>query len=195
MRHGVKRAILSVLMLALWPWAAAERLARRLLGRDVWLGCHGQFLSLIPGEWGVWWRAAYYHLVLAACPLDVGIQFGAMITHSGTTLGHRVYLGGYTTVGWARIDDDVLLADHVQVLSGAHHHLTPTRDGPSPATRRRQIVIGAGSWIGANAVVMADVGEAAIVGAGSVVTRPVAAGLRVAGIPARPLAGKGAAAP
>jgi acetyltransferase-like isoleucine patch superfamily enzyme len=45
--------------------------------------------------------------------------------------------------------------------------------------------IGSGTWIGANAVVMADVGEGAVVGAGSVVTRPVPPYAIAAGNPAQ----------
>jgi acetyltransferase-like isoleucine patch superfamily enzyme len=52
-----------------------------------------------------------------------------------------------------------------------------------------QVTIGRGAWIGAGAVVLADVGEHAVVAAGAVVVKPVAAGQRVAGVPAKPLGG------
>jgi acetyltransferase-like isoleucine patch superfamily enzyme len=42
-----------------------------------------------------------------------------------------------------------------------------------------------GSWIGSNAVVMADVGAGCIVGAGAVVTRPLPPRVLAAGVPAR----------
>jgi acetyltransferase-like isoleucine patch superfamily enzyme len=45
--------------------------------------------------------------------------------------------------------------------------------------------IGAGSWIGSAAVVMADVGRDSVVGAGAVVTKPVPNRVVVAGVPAR----------
>jgi virginiamycin A acetyltransferase len=49
------------------------------------------------------------------------------------------------------------------------------------------IRIGAGTWIGSAAVVMADVGHDAVVGAGAVVTRPVPDAVVAAGVPARVL--------
>jgi acetyltransferase-like isoleucine patch superfamily enzyme len=50
---------------------------------------------------------------------------------------------------------------------------------------RTRVRIGAGSWIGASTVVMADVGRDSIVGAGSVVTQPVPERTVAAGVPAR----------
>src|SRR3989442_652923 len=49
----------------------------------------------------------------------------------------------------------------------------------------RRVRIGAGAWIGANSVVMADVGADSIVGAGAVVTKSIPPGVKAAGVPAR----------
>lgn len=53
------------------------------------------------------------------------------------------------------------------------------------------IRIGSGAYLGANVTVLpgCSIGREAVVGAGAVVTRPVADGEVVAGVPARPLAG------
>ena len=49
----------------------------------------------------------------------------------------------------------------------------------------KRIVIGERSWIGEGSIVMADIGDDCIVGAGSVVTNPVQNNEVVAGNPAR----------
>jgi acetyltransferase-like isoleucine patch superfamily enzyme len=50
-----------------------------------------------------------------------------------------------------------------------------------------RVRIGAGSWIGSNAVVLADVGRDTVVAAGAVVTRPLPDRVIAAGVPARVL--------
>jgi len=51
----------------------------------------------------------------------------------------------------------------------------------------KRICIGNDVWIGSNSVIMEDIGNGSVVGAGSVVTKPVEAFTIVAGNPAREL--------
>jgi virginiamycin A acetyltransferase len=53
--------------------------------------------------------------------------------------------------------------------------------------------IGSGTWVGAGAVIMADVGRGSIVGAGAVVTKPVPDRVLAAGVPARVIRSRDAA--
>ncbi|MGN8000960.1 sugar O-acetyltransferase [Sphingomonas sp. 22176] len=86
-----------------------------------------------------------------------------------------------------RIGAGALIGPGVQILTADH-----PRD---PATRGqmlecgRPVTIGRNVWIGGGALVLPGVaiGDDAIVGAGSVVTRDVPAGITVAGNPARSL--------
>jgi acetyltransferase-like isoleucine patch superfamily enzyme len=75
----------------------------------------------------------------------------------------------------------------VHITSGRHTHGTgeasvPIRDQEGTATIVR---VGAGSWIGSAAVVMADVGKNSVVGAGAVVTSPIPDNVVAAGVPAK----------
>ena len=83
------------------------------------------------------------------------------------------------------IGDEVLIATNVQILTATH---------PLDAPRRRAwwefakpIAIADGVWIGGGALILpgVSVGENAVVGAGAVVTRDVAANTVVVGNPAR----------
>jgi acetyltransferase-like isoleucine patch superfamily enzyme len=65
-------------------------------------------------------------------------------------------------------------------------------EGTPPAFQsknERDVVIGNGVWIGANAVITAGVtiGEGCIIGAGSVVTHDLPANMICAGVPAQPI--------
>ena len=90
-----------------------------------------------------------------------------------------------------RIGDTTQIGPGVQIL-GADH----PRD---PAQRRamlefgQPVIIGANVWIGGGAIILPGVtiGDDAIIGAGSIVTRDVAAGSTVAGNPARPISRRG----
>jgi len=84
------------------------------------------------------------------------------------------------------IDDGTQIGSNVQIL---------TADHPRDAALRRQglengkpIRIGRNVWIGSGAIILpgVTVGDDAIVGAGSVVTRDVSSGATVMGNPARP---------
>jgi acetyltransferase-like isoleucine patch superfamily enzyme len=92
--------------------------------------------------------------------------------------------GGFETA-WARIGDEAQIGPGALVVAGNHRI-----DGPGPVRSlgfdERDVVIGAGAWLGANAVVIGcTVGEGAVIGAGSVVTTDVPARAVAIGAPAR----------
>lgn len=89
-----------------------------------------------------------------------------------------------------RIGAGTKLGPGVQILTAEH-----PRDAALRAMQLesgRPVTIGRNVWIGGGAQVLPGVtiGDDAIVGAGSVVTHDVAAGVTVAGVPARVLSGK-----
>jgi acetyltransferase-like isoleucine patch superfamily enzyme len=152
-------------------------------------------IARLAGMRGVLWRQAFYKKTLSRCGKDVYVGFQSVFSMREAELGDRVYIGRFCSVGFAKIGDEVMLADHVQILSGGKEHILEDASADNRGNRQsydqvyRQIRIGKGSWIGAGAVVMADVGERAIVGAGAVVTRPVASNSVVAGVPAKAIVG------
>lgn len=105
------------------------------------------------------------------------------------TLGKNVYIGSYCTIGWANIEDYVLIASHVSITSGKRVHHFDRTDTPIALQggTKTAVRIGRGSWIGEGAIVMADVGEECIIGAGAVVTKPIPAWSIAVGVPARVL--------
>lgn len=187
MKTVIKAIVHGIALLLVLPFALLEKAARALAGRDVFFAGQAEFFSLFPGKAGSYLRNAFYFLTLQRCPLHLRFLLGTMFTHSEAQLGERVYFGAHCIIGMAKIGDDTLLADHVYVLSGRHQHGTtdsaaPIQDQPQTFT---QVTIGKNVWIGTNSVIMADVGDDCIIGAGSVVVRPIPSGSVAVGNPAK----------
>ena len=171
------------------PLVVSFAVRAALFGRDRALQASTQLLALIPGIVGQYIRRAYLSRTIAACHKTVTIEFGTTISRAGTRLDAHAYIGPGCHLGLVHIERDVLIAAGVHVPSGAHTHRIddlsqPIREQPHD---ERQVRIGAGSWIGEAAVIMADVGRDTIVGAGAVVTRPLPPRSVAAGVPARVL--------
>lgn len=162
-----------------------------LIGRPRAFSAASERLARVPGLWGLYVRAAFYRRTLARVGRDVHFGFMSLLSKPQARIGDGVYIGRFCALGLVDLDNDVMLADGVQVLSGRHTHGSgpqagqPMRDNPQ---HYEPVHIGRGAWLCAGSVVMADVGADALVAAGAVVVRPVAEGRRVAGIPARPMA-------
>lgn len=176
-------------MLAL-PSLLGYALGSALLGKERAFALASEKLAVRGGQLGIYIRQAFYRYTTGGVGRDVCFGFMSVFSKPAVRIGQRVYIGRFCSIGWADIQDDVMLADGVQVLSGRHQHGTgsaqgqPVRDN---AQTYKKITLGRGAWIGAGAVVMADVGAGAVVAAGAVVVKPVSPGARVGGVPAKPL--------
>ncbi len=169
-----------------WPYLLIYRLDKCILGpRRAFTG-GSERVARIPGLLGVYIRQAFYRRTMNHVGSDVYFGFMSVFSKPEVYLGDRVYIGRFCSIGWARLDSDVMLADGVQILSGRHQHGGgEVQIGPDEPVRYEPVHIGSGSWLGANAVVMADVGSQSIIGAGAVVVRPVPDCVRAVGVPAK----------
>ncbi len=105
-------------------------------------------------------------------------------------LGERVYINsGCVFIDTARIEvgDGSMFGPGVHIYCADHHHDADKRK--AGLERALPVSIGANVWIGGGAKILpgVTVGDDAIIGAGSIVTKNVAAGTRVVGNPARVL--------
>jgi len=154
--------------------------------RAVYLtGAH--MVAVAPGILGDYLRAAFYHLTLRSCSLRSRISFGVIFSNPDATVGLGAYIGAYCVLGRVRIGEHVQIASLVQVISGSKQHGRDEHGNlmTGEAGVFEAVSIGANAWVGAAAIVMADVGEKSTIGAGSVVTKPVPAGVVAVGNPAR----------
>jgi len=113
-----------------------------------------------------------------------------LISDRVVEIGDRCLIGrGSSIVGHLeiRIEDDVYFGPNVYVTD--QNHAVDQLDLPigRQSEPERPVSIGAGSWLGTNAVVLPGVtiGRHVAVGAGSVVTADLPDGVVAAGVPAR----------
>jgi acetyltransferase-like isoleucine patch superfamily enzyme len=147
----------------------------------------GQTFALVPGLPGVFLRRCFYYWTLKTCSLSSTIGYLTYFTLRDAEVGPRVYIGVSAMLGSVSLGEGSLIGSRVSIVNGGWQHqfgadgkLTPC----NPATLPR-IRIGAETWVGEGAVLLADVGDRCIVAAGSVVSNPVPDGCIVGGNPAR----------
>ena len=189
MREGLKAFAHAAAWLAVTPSVVSWWLRARLMGADRALEGSSQAWALVPGLCGQYLRRAFLSRTLHSCASTATIEFGTLFSSASASIGDRAYIGPRCHLGWAIVERDALLAAGVHVPSGARTHgiddpLTPIRDQPR---KKMPVRIGAGSWIGSAAVVMADVGRDAVIAAGAVVAKPIPDRTIAGGVPARVL--------
>lgn len=185
----MKTAAFWIATVAVLPALLSYRLRSAMFGPDRALEGSTQALGLVPGILGQYLRRAFLCRVLSSCHRSATVEFGVLFSSAGTRLDENVYVGPRCHLGLVHLGADVLLGAGVHIPSGGRIHgigdpSRPIREQPG---ERVMIRIGAGTWIGSAAVVMADVGHDAVVGAGAVVTRTVPDAVVAAGVPARVL--------
>jgi virginiamycin A acetyltransferase len=193
-REAAKLVAFWLAAIVVTPALVSYRIRAAFLGCDRALEGSTQALALVPGLGGQYLRRAFLSRVLASCHRSVTVEFGVIFSDARSQLDENVYIGPRCHLGYVHLERDALIGPAVHIPSGPDTHGTddcsrPIREQPGTL---RMVRIGAGSWIGSAAVVMADVGRDAVVAAGSVVVRPVPDMVVAGGVPARVLRPRGA---
>jgi virginiamycin A acetyltransferase len=186
MREWIKAAARAVATVVILPQLLSFRLRAALMGDNRALVGSSQLLSLVPGLPGQYLRRAFLARVLrGGCAASAAIEFGTLFSQVDCRIDDHVYIGPRCHLGHVHLESGVLLAAGVHIPSGPHTHgMDPSSPIHDQQGSLRIVRIGSGSWIGSNAVVLADVGRDTIVGAGAVVTRPLPDRVIAAGVPA-----------
>ena len=180
----IARGVAAIVVFPLWLACCLQGAA---VGVDATFQSYSQLLSLVPGKIGVYLRWAFYRFVFSHCGTDAHVGFGSVFSHSTAELGDRSYIGVGCMIGDVTLGEDVLIGSHASIINGNRQHGIertdiPVREQPGEYPR---VTLGADAWIGDRSIVMTHVGAHAVVGAGSVVTKPVEEWAIVAGNPAK----------
>lgn len=146
-----------------------------------------EILSLLPTACGVPVRYEFYRRTLRSCGKNVRVYAGAVFYYPEVSVGDNVMIDSHVRIHHCDVGSNVMISAGSHLLSGCRYHRFDRTDTPivRQGGRMRRIRIGNDVWIGVNAVIMGDIGDGAVVGAGSVVTKDVASYAVVAGNPAR----------
>jgi virginiamycin A acetyltransferase len=171
-----------VFLAPLWLLALCERRA----GREGWFAGCSELLSLFPGKLGVFLRRSFYRMTLDHCAIDAHIGFGTTLAHPQVWIGRGVYVGNRCSLGMCVLEDHVTIGSNVDLLSGRRQHGFADAVAPIQGQGGSFTVVhlGRNTWVGNSAVIMSDVGDAAIIGAGAVVVHSIPAGAIAVGNPA-----------
>lgn len=189
MRDALKGLARAAAFIPAAPFLLSFAIRKRVLGPNRALEGSSQSLACLPGLLGVYIRRAFLSSALARCASSAVVEYGTLFSQTGAVLEDGVYVGPNCHLGLVHLERGVLLAAGVHVPSGARTHGIDAveeiiRDQPQT---RSTVRIGEGTWVGSAAVVMADVGRHAVIGAGAVVTRPIPDFAVAAGVPAKVL--------
>ena len=189
-RTLMKRVALSLAWILVSPLAIATRTEARLFGP----GCGRAFsagkevLALSPGLIGQYLRLAYYWSTCRDVSPNACFCIGSMLARRDVSIGSGTVLGAHSIVGRADLGREVMIAARVSVVSGKYLHGRPSdraRGLGGNAESEERVLIGDSTWVGENAVIMANLGPRCTVAAGAVVVRPAEAGSTLMGNPAR----------
>ncbi len=187
LKELIKSTLRGFAILAISPLLISHWLSSSISGADRSLESHSQLLSLFPGITGNYLRLAFYRFALEQCDPTATICFGTLFSKTGARIGKHVYVGPRCMLGLVTLEDDVLLGPTVQIPSGPMTHGIERLDTPirlQPGKKQR-ITIGSDTWIGANSVVLANIGHQVVIGAASTVTKPMQPKVLAAGDSAR----------
>lgn len=191
MKNNIKLLIKQIIFIsaaiAVLPITLCYFLLKLVLRSDAIFSTFSQLLSILPGKLGSYLRAGFYRFAMVHCHPNAVIGFGTLFSQVNTTINESVYIGPQCNIGSCSVGENTLIGSGVHIMSGKGQHAIDDLSVPikDQGGAFKKVSIGKDCWLGNAALVMANVGDHAIVAAGSVVINDVPDYAIVAGNPAK----------
>jgi acetyltransferase-like isoleucine patch superfamily enzyme len=175
MKEMIKKIMNVLFLLFALPLFILYQIESLLIGKEKSFPGISQFLSLFAGLSGVYLRRAFYNLSFKKCSWDCYIGFGTIFSHPAAEIARHVYIGTNCTIGDVSMADYATIGSNVDIMNRGKQHYSDDVNAPiqEQAGEYPKIFIGEDAWIGNSAVVMANIGKKAIIGAASVVVKDI----------------------
>lgn len=187
MRIFAKQILFTLAALLIAPVTIVYLTLSQVVSKNFLITGFSQALSLLPGKTGNYLRAGFYRFALTHCSPDATISFGTLFSQQDTEIEAGVYIGPQCNIGKCKIGANTLIGSGVHIMSGKGQHnfddlSTPIKD---QGGQLEKVEIGANCWLGNCALVMANIAEDSVIGAGSVVVHNLPKLSIAAGNPAK----------
>jgi acetyltransferase-like isoleucine patch superfamily enzyme len=187
MRSILNAIVIGVCLILVGPLILLANIGTRIFNSEEFFVFGSQCVSLIPSKLGTKCRTAYYWGTLEEYHLDTFVLFGTLLPHSKTRIGHHCKIGEYAIVGYSHLGANVGVCSKVSIIAGRYqHNFTDTTKGVFDTEPVFEcITIGDDVFLGEASIIMANVGEKSIIGAGGVVVKDIPPYSIAVGNPAR----------
>lgn len=144
-------------------------------------------VSIVPTKVGNvirWW---FYKLTLKHLGEKFSIYWLSYIVYPSVEIGNRVTIEEKCVISSCNIGDNVILAANVSIMSGKNHHDVDDLSNTfyDSVAKFKTVILEDNLWIGTHAVIMEDISNGTVVGAGSVVTKKFEPNSIIGGVPAK----------
>jgi len=147
------------------------------------------FLSKLSFNYGNYIRYYYYKTQLNSVGKNVLFSYGTIFSHQNINIGNNVRFGPNNTIGLVDFEDNILVAQNVNFLSGKNQHNYDRKDIPINRQKGKitRIRIKSDVWIGCGAIIMSNVSTGSIIASGAIVLKSFDEYSVIAGNPAKVL--------
>jgi acetyltransferase-like isoleucine patch superfamily enzyme len=183
---GIRRAMKAVGWISL-PFIVYPLVLLAKFSPEAGFKMASEILSLLPSTLGASIRYEFYRRTLRSCGKNVLIYAGAVFYYPEVNIGDNVGIDSHVRIQHCDLGNNVGIGAGTQILSGSKIRNFSRTDIPilTQGGKMKRTRIGNDVYIGVNCIIMDDVGDGAVVAAGSVVINKVEPYSIVGGNPAR----------